>query len=76
MVAKLDVEKAIRLLDERNDQTLESLAERGNDIVLKHLDKENITLNLDTEFLLHIEQFTSVKKNIYLNKSVKNFNTL
>jgi hypothetical protein len=40
---------------------------------LKHLDKENITLNLDPNFLLHIEQFTSVKKNIYLNKSVKNF---
>ena len=41
-LAKLDVEKAIRLLDERNDQTLESLAERGNDIVLKHLDKDKL----------------------------------
>lgn len=41
-VAKLNVEKAIRLLDENNDQTLESLAERGNDIVLKHLDKDKL----------------------------------
>ena len=40
--AKLDVEKAIRLLDERNNQSLESLAEKGNDIVLKHLDKEKL----------------------------------
>ena len=40
--AKLEVEKALRLLDERNNQTLESLAEKGNDIVLKHLDKDKI----------------------------------
>ncbi|MFD2823448.1 carboxypeptidase-like regulatory domain-containing protein [Lacinutrix iliipiscaria] len=40
--AKLKVEKAIRLLDERNNQSLESLAEKGNDIVLKHLDKDKI----------------------------------
>jgi hypothetical protein len=40
--AKLDVEKAIRLLDERNNQSFESLIEKGNDIVLKHLDKDKL----------------------------------
>ena len=39
---KLDVEKAIRLLDERNNQSFESLLEKGNDIVLKHLDKDKL----------------------------------
>lgn len=40
--AKLEVEKSVRLLDERNDQSLERLAEKGNDIVLKHLDRDKV----------------------------------
>ncbi|WP_223035073.1 carboxypeptidase-like regulatory domain-containing protein [Hanstruepera marina] len=40
--AKLDVEKSVRLLDERNDQSLEKLAEKGNDIVLNHLDRDKV----------------------------------
>ncbi|WP_055445006.1 carboxypeptidase-like regulatory domain-containing protein [Lacinutrix himadriensis] len=40
--AKLDVEKAISLRDEKNDQSMESLAERGQEIVMKHLDKDKI----------------------------------
>ena len=40
--AKLHVEKAIRLLDESNNQSIESLAERGQDIVMKHLDKNKL----------------------------------
>ena len=40
--AKLNVEKAISLLDEKNNQSMESLAERGQDIVMKHLDKDKI----------------------------------
>lgn len=40
--AKLNVEKAVKLLDEKNNQSLERVAEKGNDIVLKHLDKTKI----------------------------------
>lgn len=40
--AKLQVEKGVRLLDEKNDQSLEKLAEKGNDIVFKHLDKDKV----------------------------------
>ncbi len=40
--AKLNVEKAVKLLDEKNDQSLEKVAEKGNDIVLKHLDKNSV----------------------------------
>ena len=40
--AKLEVEKAVKLLDERNNQSIETVAEKGNDIVLKHLDKNKI----------------------------------
>lgn len=40
--AKLDVEKAISLRDEKNDQSMESLAERGQEIVMKHLDKDKM----------------------------------
>ncbi len=40
--AKLEVEKAIKLLDEKNNQSLENVAEKGNDIVLKHLDKSKV----------------------------------
>lgn len=40
--AKLDVEKSVRLLDEKNDQSLEKLAEKGNDIVLNHLDRDKV----------------------------------
>ncbi|MGY0392334.1 carboxypeptidase-like regulatory domain-containing protein [Bizionia sp. KMM 8389] len=40
--AKLQVEKAIRLLDERNDQSIEKMADKGNDIVLKHLDTTKV----------------------------------
>ncbi|PWI29185.1 hypothetical protein DI383_12120 [Flavobacteriaceae bacterium LYZ1037] len=40
--SKLNVEKAIRLLDERNDQSVEKLAEKGKAIVLKHLDEDKI----------------------------------
>jgi len=40
--AKLDVEKAVKLLDQKNDQSIEKVAEKGNDIVLKHLDKNKI----------------------------------
>ena len=40
--AKLNVEKSVRLLDEKNDQSLEKLAEKGNDIVLNHLDKSKV----------------------------------
>lgn len=40
--AKLNVEKSVRLLDEKNDQSLEKLAEKGNDIVLNHLDKDKV----------------------------------
>ncbi|EGV42027.1 carboxypeptidase-like regulatory domain-containing protein [Bizionia argentinensis JUB59] len=40
--AKLEVEKAVRLLDERNDQSLEKMVEKGNDIVLKHLDTSKV----------------------------------
>ena len=39
---KLHMEKAIRLLDQSNNQSLESLAERGQDIVMKHLDKDKL----------------------------------
>ena len=39
---KLEIVKAIRLLDERNNQSFESLFEKGNSIVLKHLDKNKI----------------------------------
>src|SRR5690606_16171178 len=37
--SKLEVTKAIRLLDERNDQSVENLTEKAKAIVLKHLDK-------------------------------------
>ncbi|PNQ72357.1 hypothetical protein C1T31_12485 [Hanstruepera neustonica] len=40
--AKLNIEKAVRLLDEKNDQSLEKIAEKGNDIVLKHLDRNKV----------------------------------
>ncbi|MBP93963.1 MAG: hypothetical protein CMC55_07595 [Flavobacteriaceae bacterium] len=40
--AKLKIEKAVRLLDERNDQSLEKMADKGNDIVLKHLDTSKV----------------------------------
>lgn len=40
--SKIEIKKAIRLLDERNDQSVEKLAEKGKDIVLKHLDKDKI----------------------------------
>ncbi len=40
--AKLEIEKAVRLLDENNDQSVEKLADKGNDIVLKHLDKNKV----------------------------------
>ncbi|WP_418513191.1 carboxypeptidase-like regulatory domain-containing protein [Corallibacter sp.] len=40
--AKLNVEKALRLLDEKNNQSLESLANRGQEIVSKHLDKNKV----------------------------------
>lgn len=40
--SKLNIEKAVRLLDEKNDQSLEKIAEKGNDIVLKHLDKNKV----------------------------------
>ncbi len=40
--AKLNIEKAVRLLDEKNDQSLEKIAEKGNDIVFKHLDKDKV----------------------------------
>ncbi|QRM90443.1 carboxypeptidase-like regulatory domain-containing protein [Lacinutrix sp. WUR7] len=40
--AKLEVEKAISLRDEKNNQSMESLAERGQDIVMKHLDKDKM----------------------------------
>ncbi len=38
--AKLEVEKAVSLLDERNDQSIESISDRGQEIVMKHLDKD------------------------------------
>ena len=40
--AKLKVEKAIQLRDEKNNQSMESIADRGQEIVLKHLDKDKI----------------------------------
>ncbi|MCX7549434.1 carboxypeptidase-like regulatory domain-containing protein [Xanthomarina sp. F2636L] len=40
--SKLEVDKAIRLLDERNDQSVENLAEKGQELILKHLDKDKI----------------------------------
>jgi hypothetical protein len=40
---------------------------------LKKLNDENITLKLDTNFISHIENFTIVKKNIYIDKSINNF---
>lgn len=40
--AKLKIEKAVRLLDESNDQSLEKMTDKGNDIVLKHLDKSKV----------------------------------
>jgi len=40
--SKLEVDKAIRLLDERNNQSVENLTEKAKDIVLKHLDKDKI----------------------------------
>ncbi|TYA58873.1 carboxypeptidase-like regulatory domain-containing protein [Formosa maritima] len=40
--AKLEVEKAIRLLDERNNQSVEMLAEKGKDIILKHLNEDKV----------------------------------
>lgn len=40
--SKLSVDKAIRLLDENNNQSLESLFKKGNDIVLKHLSKSKV----------------------------------
>jgi len=40
--SKLSVDKAIQLLDERNNQSMESLTEKGNDIILKHLDKDKV----------------------------------
>ncbi|HLV70992.1 MAG TPA: carboxypeptidase-like regulatory domain-containing protein [Xanthomarina sp.] len=40
--SKLEVDKAIRLLDERNDQSVEKLAEKGQELILKHLDKDKI----------------------------------
>src|SRR5690554_1750227 len=40
--SKLEVTKAIRLLDERNDQSVEKLTEKAKDIVLKHLDKDKV----------------------------------
>src|SRR5690554_1652928 len=40
--SKLEVTKAIRLLDERNDQSVENLTEKAKAIVLKHLDKDKV----------------------------------
>ncbi|WP_338734068.1 carboxypeptidase-like regulatory domain-containing protein [Mangrovimonas cancribranchiae] len=40
--SKLKIDKAVRFLDERNDQSLEKLAERGKDLVSNHLDKNKI----------------------------------
>lgn len=40
--AKLEVEKAITLRDEKNHQSMESLAERGQEMVMKHLDKDKM----------------------------------
>ncbi|WP_417238618.1 carboxypeptidase-like regulatory domain-containing protein [Bizionia sp.] len=40
--AKLKVEKAVKLLDETNEQSLEKMTDKGNDIVLKHLDKSKV----------------------------------
>lgn len=40
--SKLEVTKAIRLLDERNDQSVEKLTEKAKDIVLNHLDKDKV----------------------------------
>ncbi|GGG49759.1 carboxypeptidase-like regulatory domain-containing protein [Bizionia arctica] len=40
--SKLEVDKAIRLLDERNNQSVEMLTDKAKDIVLKHLDKDKI----------------------------------
>lgn len=40
--SKLKVDKAIRLLDERNDQSVEKLAEKGQELILKHLDKDKV----------------------------------
>lgn len=36
---KMEIKKAIRLFDKDNNQTLESLFKQGNEIVLKHIDK-------------------------------------
>ncbi|PWK17136.1 peptidase associated/transthyretin-like domain-containing protein [Xanthomarina spongicola] len=40
--SKLEVDKAIRLLDERNNQSVEKLTEKAKEIVLKHLDKDKV----------------------------------
>jgi hypothetical protein len=40
--SKLEIDKAIRLLDERNDQSVEKLAEKGQELILKHLDKDKV----------------------------------
>ena len=40
--SKLEVEKAVRFLDEKNDQSLEKLAEKGKNLVSNHLDKSKI----------------------------------
>ncbi|MEO8935119.1 MAG: carboxypeptidase-like regulatory domain-containing protein [Xanthomarina sp.] len=40
--SKLEVIKAIRLLDERKDQSIENLTEKAKGIVLKHLDKDKV----------------------------------
>ncbi|OMP30873.1 hypothetical protein [Mangrovimonas sp. DI 80] len=39
---KLKVEKAVRLLDKNNSQSLEVLANKGKDIISKHLDKDKV----------------------------------
>jgi hypothetical protein len=40
--SKLEVKKAIRLLDERNNQSVEKLTEKAKDLVLKHLDEDKV----------------------------------
>ncbi|WP_053993025.1 carboxypeptidase-like regulatory domain-containing protein [Mangrovimonas sp. TPBH4] len=40
--SKLEVNKAVRLLDKNNSQSLEVLADKGKDIISKHLDKDKV----------------------------------
>tara|TARA_R110002012_G_scaffold81945_1_gene207302 strand:- start:20009 stop:21490 length:1482 start_codon:yes stop_codon:yes gene_type:complete len=40
--AKLKIEKAVSLVDQNNDQSLEKMTDKGNDIVLKHLDTSKV----------------------------------